>query len=192
MAYDHAGDMCHSFFAEFWNDGLLPALPPNARVLELGSAEADWFRSIRQERPDLYLVGIDVRGAPRAAADEVWRDDILTHDFEPASFDAIVACSVVHWCGRGHYGDPLDVDGDSKLMQRARQWIKPSGWMYFDVAYGTKERKAQLRTYTDAQLRSRLLQGLWAIEEQQYFDGRMADGSLHPDGPYVAQCVLPV
>jgi hypothetical protein len=47
MAYDHAGDMCHSFFAEFWNDGLLPALPPNARVLELGSAEADWFRSIR-------------------------------------------------------------------------------------------------------------------------------------------------
>lgn len=192
MAYDPAGDLCHGFFADFWNGGLFPAIAPHARVLELGSAEADWFSSLRRERPDLYLAGIDFRDIARPAADSVVKGDLLTYDFPDHSFDAIVACSVVHWCGKGHYGDPIDADGDSKLMRRAHRWLKPSGWMYFDVAYGAEPRHAKLRTYTSEALQSRLLQGLWTIKTQKFFEGRMADGHVHPDGPYLAQCVLPV
>jgi hypothetical protein len=72
VSFQAKGDLCLGFFQHFWDEGLLPELPKGARVLEIGCAEADWLSSMREARPDLYLVGIDQRvTGDRKAADEL-------------------------------------------------------------------------------------------------------------------------
>jgi hypothetical protein len=187
--FDNAGDMCMGFFKAFYDAGRLPELPPGARVLELGCAEADWLRQMKEVRPDLHLTGIDARDHGRPHADRHIVGDIFTATFEPAEFDAIVAISVLHWAGNGHYGDAKLDMGDRTMMARARHWIKPTGWMYLDVAYnadGHLVRPAGLRAYSDASLRERLYAHQWQEVARQHFSPG------HPDGPYVGLLLRPV
>lgn len=186
MSFHSGGDLCLGFFQTFWDAKLLPELPPNARVLEIGCAEADWLGAMRAARPDLHLTGIDWRGDARPAADVRICGDVLTHEFQPQEFDAIIAVSMLEWAGTNKYGDPHDPDGDRKTMIRARRWIKPGGWLYFDVPYGLPRRNGIMRTYTDEELRDRLLGPEWEEVTRRNFTG---DG--HPDGPYVALLVRP-
>lgn len=189
--------MCLGFFQEAY-ESARPWLPPSARVLELGCAEANWLHAMRVHRPDLHLTGIDWRGEGRPDADVLIQGDILTHEFAPASFDAIVAVSVVAWCGRGHYGDPEDDYGDRRLMQRCHRWLKPGGWMYMDCPSAFTESAAtgfvtrngmRFRAYTNDGIQTRVLQGLWSVRQRWVFGH---DVSLHSDGPYVAMLVDPV
>lgn len=191
------GDLCRGFLAEVWATGVL-TLPPQARVLELGCAETDSLGMLRAARPDLHLTGLDWRTVTRPAADRLIRADALTYDkFMPGEFDAIIAVSMVAWCGIGHYTDPagagpdpMNVNGDRLLMQRARQWISPTaGWMYLDVPYDAEQfllRPAGLRAYNEGAIKARLAQQHWRITSETHFTG---DG--HPDGPYVALVLRP-
>ena len=187
--FDHANDLCMGFFRQAYDAGAM-AFPQQARVLELGCAEADWQHAMKTARPDLHLTGIDQRGAVRPDCDRLLHEDILTTQaFQPHEFDAIVAVSMIEWAGIGHYGDPRQADGDSVVMQRAHGWLKPDGFLYFDVPYNRDGHihRGPLRAYSDASLQARLFQGLWVETWRQYFTG---DG--HPDGPYVALVVKPV
>lgn len=177
-------DLCLGFFKTMWDSGACPELPLGAKVLELGCCEADWMKSMREARPDLHLTGIDVRDHPRPKADLQIQGDILTHTFPPLSFDAIVAVSMIEWAGIGHYGDPVDPVGDQKVMWRARQWIKPGGWMYLDTPFqpgGVDRRPNKFRVYDDATIATRLYGPNWKEVARRHFSG---DG--HPDGPYLA------
>lgn len=194
MTFDAQGDMCLGFFKEVYEEAM-PYTPINGRVLELGCAEADWLKGMRLARPDLHLTGIDARHVHRDKADVLIRGDFLQHDFDPSSFDAIVAVSVVEWCGIGHYiDDPVDPDGDKQMMQRARQWIKPGGWMYLDTPCALDDQdpkgfvfRNSLRAYTEKGLKERVYQGLWREARRWRFDG-----NGHPDGPYLAVILVPV
>ncbi len=88
--------------------------------------------------------------------------DVLTHDFPPESFDWIVSVSAIEHTGPGHYGDPVDHDGDSKAMRRAWGWLKPGGLMFFDVPWNAGEDAYQVvgtshRVYDSDALRSRVV-----------------------------------
>ena len=153
-------DLCLSIWAAVYGTGRL-SFPPGAQVLEVGCAEADWLGPMRIARPDLHLIGIDWREADRPAADLIIRGDVLAYDFLPASFDAVIACSTVEHIGLGHYDqDPLDVDGDTRCMERVARWLKPRGWAYLDVPFreaGFLLHGDEYRAYDNQTLASRLI-----------------------------------
>lgn len=113
--------------------------PAVFRVLEIGSCEADWLHLAHAAWPDVDLVGIDTRapnvvdGDGRVAR---MKADAMRSDVFPAeSFDGIVSLSAIEHIGLGHYGDPKDPDGDTKALANCWRWLKPGGWIYFDVPY---------------------------------------------------------
>jgi hypothetical protein len=157
----HPGrDQCLSIFGALYDRGLIP-IPPHARVLEIGCAEADWMTDMMTARPDVTVTGIDWRRPDSPRPGTVIRGDVLTHDFPAAAFDAVVGISSIEHIGLGHYDDdPCDPDGDRHCMERVVRWLKPGGLFYADVPWradrfhvdGTSHRE-----YDDPAIRTRLL-----------------------------------
>ena len=135
--------------------------PNDARILEIGCAEADWIGPMKQARPDVIITGIDWRACERPAADNLVQGDVLTtRAFAPESFDAVVLISALEHIGLGHYGrprDPADPNGDRKCMARAREWLRPKGLLYADVPWnpdpGYQVCGTECRIYDDKVLR---------------------------------------
>jgi SAM-dependent methyltransferase len=179
--FNSGGDMCLTFFAQAYEEDWLK-FPRNARVLEIGCAEADWQTPMLAIRPDLQITGIDWREVLRPG--ETIRGDVMNLDtFDRASFDAIVSISAIEHVGLGAYNDdPLLPSGDLVAMNNALYWLKPGGWMYLDVPYrptGVFEVHDNFRAYNQKALHDRLTFGFeverWAKCE-----------TPHPDGPYIA------
>lgn len=133
------------------------------KVLEAGCCEADWLRPAHAAWPDIHLTGIDWRAPREVDGDgKVTRipGDLRNPDLFPAeTFDACVSLSAIEHIGLGHYNDPLDPDGDSKAMANIWRWLKPGGWLYFDVPYDPIAYRVQgtkCRVYDDAELDDRL------------------------------------
>lgn len=185
MAFAAGEDACLGFWAMAWAAGWCQ-FPPHAHVLEIGCAEADWQTPMLAERPDLEIVGLDWRECARPG--RTIRGDVLMQEFPPQSFDAIVSVSAIEHIGLGSYdADPLHRYGDSVAMARAAQWLKPDGWLYFDVPYrpkGKYEVHSNFRAYDEDALQTRLIQPNFRIVQRQ----TMPSG--HPDGPYVAVLVV--
>lgn len=170
--FNHHGDLCLNIWADVYADRMFD-FPLNARVLEIGCAEADWMTPMLALRPDLQITGIDWRKAKRPGT--VIRGDVLAHDFEPQSFDAVVGVSSIEHVGLGHYeSDPGDPDGDRHCMERVAQWLVRGGWVYLDVPYnaaGYTVRTTECRVYDDAALAERLVvPGL--IEARRWYANR--------------------
>ena len=132
MTFDAKGDVCLGFFGDCYDPDLMP-LPKGASVLELGCAEADWMTPMWALRPDLRLTGIDYRPVKRPG--ETVQADVLEYEFPRAAFDAIVSISAIEHIGLGAYGDPVNPHGDTLTMRRLATWVKPGGWVYFDVPF---------------------------------------------------------
>ena len=182
MAYQDGGDMCLGFWASAWNSGAV-TFPPNAFVLEIGCAEANWITPMLRERPDLVIQGVDWRACERKGAHSVVTGNVLEMD-NRTPFDAIVSVSAIEHIGLGSYNnDPKDPDGDTKTMRLAYKWLKPGGWMYLDVPYrptGPYSVNSNFRAYDEAAIRSRLI--VPGFEEVW----RRVVGQPRGDGPYLA------
>lgn len=152
-------DFCVSIFGSVYATGAL-VFPPQATVLEIGHAEADWMTPMLQERPDLQITGIDWRPELNRPG-RVIQGDVLTYDFPAGSFDVVVGISSIEHIGLGHYHqDPLDPDGDTHALARAVSWLKPGGWIYADVPFdpsGYRLHGTEYRAYDAATLRQRLI-----------------------------------
>lgn len=176
-------DMCIGFWTVIWEKGQID-IPQNGRVLEIGCAEADWLTPMKEARPDLHLTGIDWRACARPGADVLIRGDVLTQEFPPESFDAVVMVSALEHIGLGAYeNDPGDPDGDTHTLERVLGWLKPGGLVYFDVPYranGDYEVNRKFRRYNRETMESRLT-------PKGYVERRSCEmDSSHPDGPYIA------
>lgn len=179
MSFPATSDVCLNIFASCWPR--LFDFPQGAHVLEVGCAEANWIDPMKAARPDLHITGIDVRTCQREKADALIVGDVLTHDFPPSRFDAVVFISSLEHIGLGAYGDPLDEDGDTKAIQRAWTWLKPGGLLYADVPYGRFEvKKGKWRVYDQRAVERRLVPDATAAVTQH-----LAHPD-HPDAPYLA------
>ena len=148
-----------------WNAGAPMPILSGQRILELGCCEEDWLHMAHDIWPDTHFVGVDTR-APDDIDAGGWverkRANALNPDlFEPESMDGIVSLSAFEHFGLGHYGDPLDPDGDTQIIANCWRWLKPGGWLYFDVPYDPRKywlKGTEYRAYND----EALLDRLWA------------------------------
>jgi cyclopropane fatty-acyl-phospholipid synthase-like methyltransferase len=181
-SYDSGRDLCLSFWAEALDKAWI-YFPQNARVLEIGCAEADWQTPMLAMRPDLQIVGVDWREVQRPGVQTIKGNIMDGSLFEPETFDAVVSISAIEHVGLGAYNkDPLDARGDMKAMQNAYRWTKPGGWMYLDVPFaehGPMLTYQNYRRYNDQSIADRLLQGFKPGKAAKCVCG-------HPDSPYMA------
>lgn len=135
---------------------LLPAIPVNGSVLEIGYRDTPWATWCRRADPSLTVTAIDWRTPMPQEGVETLQGDILQQAWPRGSFDVIVGLSTFEHIGLGHYeGDPIHVDGDIALAQKVRDWLTPGGWCYFDVPYapeGYYVKGTKCRVYDDAHL----------------------------------------
>lgn len=139
---------------------LLPPITSGARVLEIGYRDTPWSRWCLEADPSLKITAIDWRKAFPSDGIETLQGDILEQPWLPCTWDVIVGLSSFEHIGLGHYEhDPVYVDGDMRLLERIRCWLKPGGWCYFDVPYrpqGYLVDGTKYRAYDDAHLFERL------------------------------------
>lgn len=167
-AWPTVKDECGRFFGTCLR-AYRPEIAADARVLEIGCAEYDWLSDAHRAWPHLQLTGIDWRGRKHPCAGAtVLTGDVMTHDFQSASFDWIVSISALEHVGLGHYNkDPKAEAGDSIAVRRAYDWLTPGGWLYFDVPYNPDRYEVvgtSHRVYSDVAILDRLVQGLpWRL-----------------------------
>lgn len=153
------GDTCGNVFGNSLR-ACDPPIPSNANVLEIGCAEFDALRFAIQAWPEMTFTGIDWRATTPKGKETRIKGDVMVADFAPESFDWIFSISAIEHIGLGHYqGDPKNEHGDGIAMANAHRWLKPGGWMYFDVPWnlgpdgyqvvGTSHRIYDDRAYLD-------------------------------------------
>ena len=190
--YNHHGDLCLNIWADAYATDTFD-FPLNARVLEIGCAEADWMTPMLALRPDLDITGIDWRGCKRPGT--VIKGDVLVQEFPDGAFDCVVGVSSIEHVGLGHYeADPRSLDGDRLCMERVARWLVPGGWVYLDIPYnatGYAVRGTECRVYDDEALKQRLIvPGLTEVHRWYANRGGHVVPSLEPralpDFDYVA------
>lgn len=159
------GDKCADFFTLMLRTYAID-VPAKAHVFEIGSAEFDWLTNAHKSWPDMTLSGIDVRRR-KNVPHGVWfhNSDVLTYEHPVDTLDWVVAVSTIEHVGLGHYGDPKDPDGDTKVLALAYKWLKPGGWLSFDVPWNAGKRAYEVvgtshRVYDEDAVESRLVAGL--------------------------------
>lgn len=145
--------------------------PHGAQIAELGCAETDWLERMHQQNPDVELTGVDVR---LDRDNNGWHQVIATATdptlFPPASLDVVVLLGALEHFGLGFYGDPVDEEGDTVTVQNVYRWLKPGGWVFFDVpsnptSYVTENR--HFRVYAPESLQVRLLGPAGLLERRR-------------------------
>lgn len=140
---------------------LMPIRPGDA-VLEIGSNETPWLKRAAATWPDASFLGLDWRAKPYVDGNrETRRVNALDPTMvEANSQDAIVSLSAFEHFGLGHYAqDPLDRDGDTHILANCWHWLKPGGWLYFDVPYDPRKygiSGTKYRSYDDGAVWDRL------------------------------------
>lgn len=186
------GDPGISLFTVVHSSGQLP-FPAHGKVLEIGCCEADWLGHAHRAWPELLLYGVDtalkahLTQSPDGKVAKIKADVRDPQLFCPSTYDRIVSLSAIEHVGLGHYRDPKDPDGDTKAIANAWRWLKPGGYLYFDVPYdptGYRVLNTECRIYDDDAIWHRLWQepltdakcsakqiGAWYVD------------SKHPDRP---------
>lgn len=126
------------------------ACATDAKILELGCAETDFLERLKKQNPGFDLTGLDARMQFDRGAEGITMALGSAMDaslFEPNTFDAIVLLGALEHFGLGFYGDPIDEDGDSQTMRNVYRWLKPGGWVYFDVPFNPTYRVTENRHF---------------------------------------------
>ncbi len=129
-------------------------------ILELGCAETDWLERMHAADSSFVLTGVDARLQQREARGFTLSvgnacDPAL---FPDGSFDWIVLLGALEHFGLGFYGDPIDPDGDVHTLENIARWLKPGGFVYFDVpCQPTFRQTRHFRSYAPADIQGRLM-----------------------------------
>jgi SAM-dependent methyltransferase len=157
--YDGADPALGLFTAAVARFGM--RFPAHSRVVELGCSESDWLERMARMDPTLDLVGVDARAQTGRDGLALRQASALDGDlFDEASCDWVVMLGALEHFGLGFYGDPVDPDGDRICLQHVARWLRPGGFLYFDVPCQPTYRIAEnrhFRSYAPDDIQGRLL-----------------------------------
>ena len=135
--------------------------PGGASILELGCAQTDFAERVIAQNPDVTYTGVDVTPDREATGWVLVQGSALDATLFPAaSFDVVVLLGALEHFGLGFYRDPIDDEGDTVTMQNVAAWLKPGGWVYFDVPCNPEfsiRTNRHYREYSPADIAGRLL-----------------------------------
>lgn len=80
------------------------------------------------------------------------RGDLTSLPFAPASFDAVVAVSVIEHIGIGHYGEPEAATGDRHAVRQLARILKRNGRLILTVPFGVSLTNHWMRVYDSHRL----------------------------------------
>jgi SAM-dependent methyltransferase len=84
------------------------------------------------------------------------RGDAIRPPFRDASFEAILAISVLEHVGIGHYGDPVAASGDCDAAREISRILQPGGRAVITVPFGQVRTDDFQRVYDPPRLRTLL------------------------------------
>jgi len=106
----------------------------NIKILDIGCCESNLAKTLAELGFD--VIGIDINYCDICPA-RLLQANILETEFEPNSFDIILAISTVEHIGLSCYGQKVqDNNGDIITMQKIYRWLKPNGIAIITVPYG--------------------------------------------------------
>ena len=93
-------------------------------------------------------------------------------DRRPRQYDAIIAILTVEHDGLGRYGDPINADGDVRLLRRLHCVLKPGGRLFLAVALGARDVLVWnlRRVYSATRLAALLAASQWTERARVGFD----------------------
>ncbi len=95
-------------------------------------------------------------------------DLVFTYELSSLPNELITLCSVVEHIGLGRYGDPLEEDGDLRVMSELRNLLSSTGIMLLTIPTGKDKVVSGVhRVYGPIRL-PRLLEG-WRIIREEYW-----------------------
>jgi SAM-dependent methyltransferase len=118
MAQLAHGRFVHSRRVRVLSEQLLPWLPVEAHVLDVGAGDGALAARLAARRPDLHLHCVDVQVRPTSLF-PVQLFDGTKLPFPDASFDAVVLVDVLH-----HTLDPLALLAEVRRVARRRVLLK--------------------------------------------------------------------
>lgn len=195
-AWSYRGqDDCADFFGACLTMAQID-VPINASVLEIGCAEFDWLTPAHASWPEMSFIGLDWRLKHKGKNEtpHISRRRLDVRDpalFPPESFDWVVSISTIEHIGLGHYrfgndADPLDPEGDTIAIANAMRWLKPGGWLLFDVPYdpsGYDVPSTKYRVYDDGAIFLRLwVEGLARAKARARWRGTWYAKARAPKG----------
>lgn len=110
------------------------ALPPGARVLELGCCENDFSHWLLKADPSIQLTGVDVN-VPQDYAGTFVQGPAEAQMFPPSSLEAVFCLGSFEHFGLGFYGDPVDPTAQETVARKIGRWLAPGGCWYYDVPW---------------------------------------------------------
>lgn len=156
------GDSCVDFFTACLQASTID-LPSTAHVLEVGCGEFDWLTPASAAWPEMTFDGIDWRCKkphPNPRVTRIQGNVLVSDQYPHETFDWVVAISTIEHIGLGHYAqDPLDSEGDVHALANIWRWLKPGGWLLFDVPFdptGSRKIGTECRVYDQADIGRRL------------------------------------
>ena len=100
-----------------------------------------------------HVVGLDFQSYVfRHPCLQAIRGDLMALPFAPASFDAVVAVSVIEHIGIGHYGEPEAATGDRHAVRQLARILKLGGRLILTVPFGVSLTNHWMRVYDSRRL----------------------------------------
>jgi len=143
------------------------AVPDGGLVLDVGCGESPWLEWAEATWPTAHFVGVDWRATAGTHGRRVYlKANALNRAlFAAGTFDAIVGMSAFEHFGLGHHAtDPVDANGDRHIVAHCASWLRPGGYLYFDVPYDPRAYRVEgtaFRVYDAAALEARLRGARW-------------------------------
>lgn len=147
-----------------WILGRIRNLPRSTRILEVGCVLGQSLARLGYNVDTVDLSSSPTRDVPRW---HIIREDICRLDAAGA-YDAAVSISTLEHIGLGHYGDPVQPDGDRRAVERIAAALKPGGHLYVTTPFAERAGITWQRFYDMDSLRG-LFEDFSGIHVQVYF-----------------------
>jgi hypothetical protein len=140
----------------------LMQLPQSGIILDIGSCESVYLRSIPQ--PDRILHCLDPRDcSSEIPAEAVFhQQSIIGNDLPRAYFDAVLVLSTLEHIGLPHYGQKPFEEGDKLALAEIAELLKPGCPAILTLPVGRSKLTWWYRQYSPADLRQLFTH--WEIE----------------------------